>query len=178
VTVALDKEGYAENEPVKITAQVFNEVYEPVNDASVWAQVTGPTGESQAIPLEWTFGEGGTYRAEYHPSIGGMYRVDVSVRAPEAIAASDQAGFSVKTSVAEFTDATLHADALRQLAGTTGGTYTPLNRVATLPEQIPPVKQSSSTTRERDLRDTPLIFAAILLFLGAEWFLRRQKGLA
>jgi uncharacterized membrane protein len=178
VSVTLDKESYGEQEAVPIAAQVFNESFEPVNEASVTAHVTGPAGQSEAVPLEWAFGEEGVYRGTYQPRMAGMHRVDLSVQSPASITATDQAGFSVAASAAEFTDATLHADALKRLAETTGGGYVPLDRARDLPERIPPVKQAAATMRERDLRDAPPLFGAILLFLGLEWFIRRQKGLA
>jgi len=43
---------------------------------------------------------------------------------------------------------------------------------------IAPVEDTATSIRERDLRDAPFLFAAILIFLSAEWFLRRQKGLS
>jgi hypothetical protein len=178
VTVTLNKDSYTEREPVTIAAQVVNERYEPVINASVVAQVTGPTGQTEAVDLEWSFGDDGAYRAEYHPKIGGMHHVDVSVRTPGTITARDQAGFSVAESAAEYTNPTLHADVLTRLASVTDGAYLPIDRAQELPDLITPVKQISSMVIERDLRDTPLLFAAVLLLLSFEWFLRRQRGLA
>jgi len=90
----------------------------------------------------------------------------------------DQSVFSVAESVAEFTNATLHKDVLKRLASSTSGDYLEPSQAGTLPDRIPPVKQTSSLAREEDLRDTPPLFIAVLLFLGLEWFLRRRKGLA
>lgn len=178
VSVSLDKESYGENEPVTITAHVNDATYTPVNDASVWAQVTGPTGQAEPVELEWTFDADGSYRATYHPKIGGMHRVDVSIRSPATITAGDQSGFNVAASAVEYTDATLHADVLKRVATSTGGSYMTLDQARALPDRIPPVRQTSSLAREEDLRDTPPLFIAILLLLGLEWFMRRQKGLA
>jgi len=178
ISVTLNKETYVENEPVVISSRVLDETFKPVNDASVWAQVTGPTGQPEPVELEWTFGDDGSYQAEYMPRLGGMHRVDVSVRTPQTFIAVDQGGFSVAESVAEFTDASLHADVLKRLASSTGGDYLEPAQAGTLPDLIPPVKQTSSLVREEDLRDTPPLFIAVLLFLGLEWFLRRRKGLA
>lgn len=178
VALSLDKESYTAHEPVMITAHVLDATYEPVNNASVWAQVTGPTGQADAIELEWTVGAEGAYLAEYQPKLEGMHRVDISVRSPESIIAHDQGGFNVAESVAEYTDATLHADVLKRIATSTGGEYLTLEQSRGLPGLIPPVKQTSSMVQEEDLRDTTPLFAAIILLLGMEWFLRRQKGLA
>ncbi|MBM3265732.1 MAG: hypothetical protein FJY97_20245, partial [candidate division Zixibacteria bacterium] len=170
VTVTLDKESYGEKEAVTITGGVFDETYAPVNEAVVYAHVTGPTGQTESVPLEWTFGEAGVYRAKYQPKMGGMHQVEVSVQSPESITARDQAGFGVATSIAEFTDPTLQNDVLKRLAESTGGVYVPLDQASQLPERIPAVKQMASTTRERDLRDTPPLFFAVVLILGLEWF--------
>jgi len=178
VAAALDKESYAEHETVTITSHVFDNTYEPANEASVWAQITGPTGQSEAVQLAWAFGDNGVYRAEYQPKIGGIHQVEVSVRSPASITFRDQTGFSVAPSVAEFTDATLRADVLKRFSESTGGVYVPLKDIQTITNRIPPVKQTTSMTRERDLRDTTPLFSAIFLFLGVEWFLRRRKGLS
>lgn len=178
VAVTLDKETYGTSEPVTITASVFNEEYTPINNAAVSAHITGPAGQTEEVPLEWTFGAEGVYRAKYQPRMGGMHQVDVSVNSPESITARDLVGFSVATSVAEFTDPTLHEDVLKRLAESTGGDFTPLQQASRLPDRIPVVKQTSSSVIERELRDAPLLFFGAFLFLGLEWFLRRQKGLA
>lgn len=178
VVLTLDKDAYAEQEPVPITAHVLDETYEPVNDASVWAQVTGPTGQAEPVELEWDFGADGTYRAQYHPKLSGMHRVEIFVRSPAAITASDQGGFSVAASVAEYTNPTLHENTLKRLADSTGGRYMTLEETRELVDMIPPVKQTSSMVIEHDLRDVPPLFAMIFLLLALEWFLRRRHGLA
>lgn len=178
VTLTLDRESYGDREPVTIKARVVDTAYAPVNDASVWAQVTDPTGQSEAVELEWTFSDGGTYRAEYHPKAGGMHRVEVFVKSPETITARDQGGFSVAESASEYTDAVLHADVLTRLAETTGGQYVGIEQARRLPDAIKPVKRMTSMVIEKDLRDIPPLFAAVVLLLSLEWVLRRRQGLA
>lgn len=178
VTLTLDKESYADQEPATIKARVVDAAYTPVNNASVWAQVTDPTGQSETVELEWTFSDGGTYRAEYHPKTQGMHRVEVFVKSPETIKARDQGGFSVAESATEYTDATLHADVLRRLAETTGGQYVGIEQARRLPDAIKPVRRATSMVIERDLRDASPLFIAVILFLSLEWFLRRRQGLA
>lgn len=181
VAVATDKTNYGGHETVIIESRLFDRNYEPVDGASVWAHVTGPAGQSTAVQLEWSLGKEGLYRGEYRPALGGVHRVEVSVRPPgadEDALLRDQTGFTVAPSATEFTDAALHAEDLARLARSTDGAYLPLSEAGRLTEMIRPVEDTATSTRERDLRDAPVLFAAVLLFLSAEWFLRRQKGLS
>ncbi len=178
LTVATDKANYGGHESVTIESRLFDRDFEPVDDAAMWAQVTGPDGRSRSVQLEWSLGQGGLYRAEYHPELGGVHRVEVSIRSGEDTLLRDQTGFTVAPSATEFTNAGLHAEDLARLAGSTGGAYLPLSESEQLTELIRPVEDTATSTRERDLRDEPILFAAILLFLGTEWFIRRQKGLS
>ena len=178
VTVATDRSNYGGHESVIIESRLFDREFEPVDGAAVWAHVTGPDGRSEPVRLEWSLGKSGLYRGEYRPELGGVHKVEVSVRSDEDGLLRDQTGFTVAPSAAEFTNAELHAEDLERLAGSTGGAYLPLSEADRLTEMIRPVEDTATSTRERDLRDAPFLFAAILLFLGAEWFLRRQKGLS
>jgi len=178
VTVATDRSNYSGHEPVVIESRLFDREFEPVDGATVWAHVTGPAGRSEAVQLEWTLGKSGLYRGEFRPELGGVHKVEVSVRTDEDGLLRDQTGFTVAPSAAEFTNAELHAEDLERLAESTGGAYLPLSEADRLTEMIRPVEDTATSTRERDLRDAPFLFAAILLFLGTEWFLRRQKGLS
>ncbi|MCY3773981.1 MAG: glutamine amidotransferase [Gemmatimonadetes bacterium] len=178
ITVATDRSNYGGHESVIIESRLFDREFEPVDGAAVWAHVTGPAGQSETVRLEWSLGKGGLYRGEYRPEMGGVHKVEVSVRSDEDGLLRDQTGFTVAPSAAEFTNAELHAEDLERLAGSTGGAYLPLSEADQLAELIRPVEDTATSTRERDLRDAPFLFAAILLFLGTEWFLRRQKGLS
>ena len=178
VAVTTDKANYGGHETVAIESRLFDRNYEPVDGATVWAHVTGPTGQSKAVQLEWSLGIEGLYRAEYRPELGGVHTVEVSIRSEEEALLRDQTGFTVAPSATEFTNAGLHAEDLERLSESTGGAYLHLSEAGRLPDMIRPVDQTATSTRERDLRDTPFLFAAILLFLSTEWFLRRQKGLS
>ena len=178
VTVATNRSNYGGHEPVIIESRLFDQGFEPVDGTEVWAHVTGPAGRSESVPLEWALGKSGLYRGEYRPELGGMHKVEVTVRSADGELLRDQTGFTVAPSATEFTNAGLRAEELERLAGSTGGTYLPLSEAGRLTELIQPVDDTATSIRERDLRDTPFLFAAILLFLSAEWFLRRQKGLS
>ena len=178
VTVSTNRSNYGGHEPVIIESRLFDQGFEPVDGTEVWAHVTGPAGRSESVPLEWALGKSGLYRGEYRPALGGMHKVEVTFRSAEGELLRDQTGFTVAPSATEFTNAGLRAEELERLAGSTGGTYLPLSEAGRLTELIKPVDDTATSIRERDLRDTPFLFAAILLFLSAEWFLRRQKGLS
>lgn len=178
VSVATDRTNYGGHEPVVIESRLFDPEFEPVDGAEVWADVTGPAGRTEAVRLERALRRSGMYRGEFRPSLGGMHKVEVSVRSGDGELLRDQTGFTVAPSATEFTNAGLRREELERLAASTGGAYLPLSDAGRLTELIQPVEDTATSIRERDLRDAPILFAAILLFLSAEWFLRRQKGLS
>jgi hypothetical protein len=74
--------------------------------------------------------------------------------------------------------ADLQAPLLQRLAEVTGGRYFHLSEAGNLPDAITVSKNSYSKLTEQEIWDAPIFFLAITLFLAAEWFIRRSKGLS
>ena len=78
----------------------------------------------------------------------------------------------------EYFESAMRAPLLRQLAEQTGGKfYTPAT-VAALPEDLRYARGGVTTTERKELWDTPMAFLLLGGLLGAEWVIRRRRGLA
>src|SRR5690606_10545606 len=102
VAATLDRERVEPGSPLVVTASVSDSTYIEVNDASVIARITTPTGAIQEIPLEWTVERDGEYRVELRPSELGDYEMEIVARRGEEVLGSDVTYFSTGPSDEEF----------------------------------------------------------------------------
>ena len=83
----------------------------------------------------------------------------------------------VGPSQGEYFDAGLRRGSLQRLAEETGGVYYEPETVASLPEDIRYTGGGVTLTEEKDLWDMPALFLLLVALVGAEWLLRRRRGL-
>jgi uncharacterized membrane protein len=168
----------APGEPVELRARVADEQYIDVNDASVVATITTPSGRVTEVPLEWALAENGVYAARFVAEEAGVYRVGADARrgrdtlraAPAALLADDQG--------ADVEQAEQRAPLLRRIARETGGRYYPLDAAGALAEDVQFTESGVSVREALDLWDMPIVFLVVAGLLAAEWGVRRSRGLA
>ncbi|NQT88512.1 hypothetical protein HQ560_17225, partial [bacterium] len=180
LTAEVDADVVARREAVHVRAAVLGLDLRPINDAVVIARITDPFGNSEEMPMDWVLSQEGVYQCRVAPEHEGDYAVAVRVEGWDTAAA--ETGFLVGEPLIEFANAGLKADLLEDMAKTTGGyAFRPADADAL----VDAVAQSVESTRldgiepqDREIWDTPLVFALILGIMGIEWFLRRRSGLA
>jgi len=172
------KSSYSLKEPVVIEASAYDDKFNLTNQANVRTIITDESGNRKELNLEQTLGQDGVYTARFIPPRRGEYKVE-AVGTLGGKSLGEQHGlFEVEESYAEFTNAELNAPLLQTLAKTSGGNYYTLENAAQMVGQIPLVESAPSSLVEEDIWDMPLIFGGIILLFGAEWFLRKRRGLA
>ena len=67
---------------------------------------------------------------------------------------------------------------LKRVAAETGGKYFPFNFANDLQDEITLLEGKNSERVSKDLWDMPINFLLLIGLAGAEWFLRKRKGLA
>jgi len=163
---------------VELVAEVSDSAFLRVNDARVWAVVTGPDGEDREVPLTWDGEEDGIYRGSYVPGEEGVHRVAVEAEGDGGGLGSDALALHAGASPREYFDAGMNAGLLRRVAEETGGRfYTPAT-ASRLAEDLTYTGAGITVTEERDLWDMPALFLLLILLVGAEWGFRRARGLA
>jgi uncharacterized membrane protein len=177
VSVAADQELVEPGELVRLVATVGDSTYIEVNDATVTARITSPTGMVEELPVEWTVERDGEYAVEFRPAERGQYEIEVTAEADGAPLGSDVTYLNAAPSDREYFGAGRRTQLLRRIAEETGGRfYTPAD-VATLPDDIAVTGAGVTLVEQRDLWDMPILFLGMLLLLGAEWGYRRVRGL-
>jgi len=177
VEVVTDDES-APGEAVALRAIVRDSGFVRRNGATVIAAVTGPDGVSQEVPLNWAVDRDGEYSASFVPAGGGLHQVQVRTAEGTVSVASAPSFINVIEPVEEFFGAERRDGLLEQLARETGGrTFTPQQALDVV-RDLTYSPSGATSVRRLDLWDAPLVLLLLLTMLGAEWTLRRRRGLA
>ncbi len=177
IRLDIAKTEYTLKEPVTIEVTATDENFEPTNDAKLRAIVVDEKGTRKELLLEQVLGKDGNYTARLVPGQFGEYTVTATGTLNGKDLGKQQAIFEVKSSNAEFSDASLNVTLLTNLANMSGGKYYPIEQANQLVNQIALVESATSEITDVDIWDLPLIFALIMMFLCLEWFIRKRAGL-
>ena len=176
--VRLPQDRVEPEEIVTVLAEVGDANFEELNNSSVVAIVTAPSGNLSKLPMEWTAEKDGEYRTTFTAAEEGFYEVHVEASSGEELLGDDTAYVQVAPSDDEYYDSTMHAPLLQRVAEETGGRFYTPDTVASLADDIQHVGGGVTVVEERDLWDMPvLLFLLVSLVLG-EWGYRRMRGLA
>jgi uncharacterized membrane protein len=177
-------EGQAEGESaavggeMRLSATVYDSSYLGLNNATVTAAVTGPSGVARDVPLAWDVTRDGEYRAAVEITEPGVHEAVVEAREGERVLGRTTIHFTAGDPAAEYFGAEMRRDALERLAGETGGRFYTPQTVSTLPEDVRYTERGNTVLERYDLWDMPIVMLLVLGALATEWSLRRARGLA
>lgn len=175
----LDKETYTPNEQVTLKVDIRDSSFTPIEDATIKALITTPTGEIIEVPFNWSSNGKVEYVAAYHPAQEGMYMAEITAYSSKGtFLGKTESAFFVEESKAEFANARLQEPLLKRIAEISGGKYYHENEAEQLPDEISIRPSSYSKLVEYDLWDMPLLFLLVITIVSAEWYIRRSKGLS
>jgi uncharacterized membrane protein len=176
--VASVPERVGPGEPVTLRARVADSIYMDVNNATVSAEVTAPTGAVTPVPLDWTMRDDGTYAGRFVTTEPGTYRYSVlAVSGRDSIRSAGNA-ILADARGSDMEHAELRTALLQRIARETGGKYYPIGDLTRLPDDVLLTRSGITAHESRDLWDMPIVLLLLLLLLGAEWGYRRWRGLA
>ncbi|HEY9435211.1 MAG TPA: hypothetical protein VI260_27460 [Blastocatellia bacterium] len=181
--VAAERDVYTKGDMVILRGEVNDKKFNAVTDAQVATRVTKPSGATAEIPLKINFGErqnssGVDYRNEFTPDENGLYKIEMTARRGGATLGAAQSTFLITDRTREFHDAAQNVELLKRAAAETGGKYFPLSDAKDLLDEITLLEGKNSERVSKDLWDMPINFILLIGLAGAEWFLRKRKGLA
>ena len=165
-------------EPVTVEATVVDKAYVELNDATVTARITRPTGETLDVPLEWTGERDGLYRGTFVTREAGTYEVAVDSSHDSAAVGTGMAFVRAAPSDAEYFDPIMHEGPLRRIAEETGGRFYTPETTAGLAEDVRYAGRGVTSVEERELWNMPIILIALMGLICAEWGYRRVVGLS
>jgi uncharacterized membrane protein len=178
VSVETDRLVYPADEAVTVRAEVSDDSFNRINDATVSAVIISPNGESSEIPLHWT-GQDGIYETDWAGGQDGQYEVTAEAVSPTQEArllGRGSTSFLVSGGTKEFFDAVQKREFLQRLAEGTGGNYYTLDDIGNLPEEIVYTDRKASKIETLDLWDMPFNLLLIFGLLFAEWAIRKREG--
>jgi uncharacterized membrane protein len=161
VDVRTTAERVEPGQAVTVEASVVDPAFTPVNNAAVEAQISGPGGISQVIPLQWTGERSGVYRGTFVTKGQGEYEVAVSASRADKSVGRGVTFVRAASGEAEFFDPTMHAAGLKRIA-----------------EDARYTGRGVTSVEERPLWNMPIVLIALLTIVCAEWGYRRVVGLA
>ena len=177
VAVVADQEQVEPGEAIRMVATVGDSTYIEVNDASVIARVTSPSGQIEEYPAEWTVETDGEYAVEFRPTEMGDYEIELVAEREGAELGTDRTYVHAAPSDEEYFGSGRRTALLRRIADETGGQFYTPETVNTLPEDITITGAGVTLVEEHDLWDMPILFLLMLTAMGAEWGFRRIRGL-
>jgi uncharacterized membrane protein len=176
VMLTSDRVIYSDEDRVHLRAEARTQTYEPADNATVVATVTGEDGKPSTLEFHPSPDQEGVYEADLAAEKPGSYRVEVTAHRESEILGRESLVFHREDGVAENFHPEQNRELLQKIAQQTGGKYWDLNDVSKLPSEIT-YSEAGITTREtRDLWDMPAVFFLVLGLLAAEWLLRRKWG--
>lgn len=175
--VYLDRELVDLGDSVRVSAEVFDASFEPLDAPSVGVTVNGPQLE-QEVSLQPVEGKPGHFAGSFAPPAVGDYELRATApefrgEGPDAPAAS----FRAEEPQREMGDVRADRPLLRDLAARTRGVLAEIHEIARLgdPLLIPPASERVVTQgRPVPLWDTWTTVLVILVLLCAEWILRKR----
>ena len=149
-----------------------------MDNVEVRLTITNDSGETIELDAEPSGKEAGLFLATYLPRKPGVYRVSAKVLDEEG----DQVGNAASGWVAdyeteEFKSLEFNREFLDRMARETGGEVVNLDEVADLAKRLPELKAPVMEVWSRPLWHNPWVFLFAMGLFGAEWVLRRMKGL-
>ena len=165
-------------EPVTLRAHVMDSAFQNVNNASVSARVTSPSGRRTVVPMEWSLREDGSYTSQFVADEAGVYTLSAEALRGRDTTRSPAGALLVDDQGADVEQAEQRAPLLRRIASETGGRYYPLASAGALSDDVIYTESGVTVRDARDLWDMPVVFLLLACLLGAEWIYRRRQGLA
>ncbi|MGH9832032.1 MAG: glutamine amidotransferase [Blastocatellia bacterium] len=181
--ISAERDVYTTGDAITLRGEVHDKKFNAITDAQVVALVTKPSGASTEIPLKINFGEQQNgpvtdYRNEFTADENGLYKIEMTARRGGTTLGTAQSSFLITERTREFHDAAQNVELLKRVAAETGGKYFPFNLANDLLDEITLLEGKNSERVSKDLWDMPINFLLLIGLAGAEWFLRKRKGLA
>jgi len=158
-----------------LTTDVYNGSFEPVDNAIVRFQVSGPDGGFE-VPANSI--SAGKYQGDFVPASAGTYTLRSIAWLNDQFLGSDSIRIDVLPVSQEFIQTSQNIELLSRLAEESGGEYFTAEKADSIFTRVnltPAIVKQTETYQLIDRLSVLFIFIALL---SIEWFLRRRRGLA
>jgi len=179
--VTLNKTWFVPEEEAEISIHLLGADGKPVRDSTLSLKVTTPSGEARELQPVFSSASG-CFTAGYSSRHTGDYLVEAAATREGELIGRDGAGFQILDTDIELQQPLANLKLLRRISAATrdsGGRYYFYSNAYRLLEELEERGKPLQLTTEqyRDVWDTPLVVILFVAFVGAEWGLRKWKGL-
>lgn len=175
------RDTFNENESVQIRGTLVNELGNPEPDATIELQIYEQLSENPIRTFTMSHDQNGRYTTDAGSLPKGFYRAAGTAVLEERQLGSDQAVFSVGESVVEFLNTKRNDPLLSSLAEQSDGLFLDDHNIGRLIQflnkRMDMEAESGISTQTDYFHRSYLWFVVILIFLSAEWLLRRNLSL-
>ena len=178
IRVQSSKHIYTTQDAIEFIAQVYDDNYQPLDDANIEVRVQNGS-ETSSIVLN-ALGSG-QYQGEFESLREGDYKFIATVMANGVTIGSDQGTFSVGGQNAEFLETRMNKPLLQQIAAQTGGQYYNSDNFGSLDHDITMMQnfksRDVSKSAEIEIWNSRWMLALVIFIFALEWFLRKRNGM-
>ncbi len=172
------KESFTTGEPAQFTAQVYNELLRPVDDAELVLELTRG---NEKTPLVMTSVGNGLYEGSATGLAEGDYTFVGKAAVNGAPVGEDKGRFTVGQLNVEFLETKQNKPLLEQMAYRTGGKYYPLSEgdsvIGDIRQNVHLTTKDLVHSAEIELWNWRYLAAFIVALFAVEWFLRKRMGM-
>ena len=178
ISVEIKKSKDVGSQAVDLEIRAFDEEFKPLENVEVRLKLTEPIGGTIELDGEPSSREAGLFVTSFLPKVPGVYRVEVKVLDETGnVLGEAQSGWVANFEADEFRSLEFNQDLLARLARETGGEVVDLDELDSLADRLPELEAPVMEIWSRPLWHNPWVFFCALGLFGAEWLLRRMKGL-
>lgn len=174
------KEFFAQGEPIEFTGQVYNENFQPIDNADIRLVIRSLSGEQLGETALQTIGSG-RYEGTAASLLEGDYTYSAAALINSDTLAAVRGRFSIGEQSIEFAETKMNKPLLRQIAQKSGGSYVDAAQFNGLVDEIlsrdDMKPQDRILTSEFELWNLPAFLSIIILLFGVEWFVRKRSGM-
>jgi hypothetical protein len=171
VQIATNAPEYRSGQRVHVSVNVLTESYQPLeaDEYVIELQQVEPQAQRTVLTLRASAAAPGLFEGSFTAE-PGQFRLND----PSQPGLTTNVGFRVTEVPLELIEPAMQESLLRELAQRSGGRYTPVAELPTLPAMLEAPPQTIVSRHERDLWNQPWLLALLVALLGAEWFIRRR----
>ncbi|MBN1825579.1 MAG: hypothetical protein JW958_04870 [Candidatus Eisenbacteria bacterium] len=178
VTVRPEEMTVRRSETIDLRGLVLDESLSPVPDARLEVTVHSDMGEPERFFLEPDPAEPGAYHRSIGPLPPGEYAYEAAAQKGGALLGKDEGAFSVSDFSPEFLDTERNDELLAAIARASGGRVLPVEELAEWGGDLSLPSRTRIARSEREIWNHPAVLILLVLLFGAEWFIRKRKGLS
>ncbi|MBU2491149.1 MAG: VWA domain-containing protein [Bacteroidetes bacterium] len=172
------KKIYNQGEQIEFTAQVYDETFNPLDDAEVILKINKNELEEELILTPAGLG---IYEAAYKNNSTGDYNYSGEAFSGTKFLGNDKGKFSISETDIEKIDTKMDTNLLTLLANSTGGKYYNSSDFDEILQEINNKKYNKvlkkTYIQENDLWSSELLLLIIILLFSLEWFFRKRAGM-